>query len=158
MPKNCEWRNWILHMQLQSRSAIWCRSKYLIDLGPKEKYPITIISPSQGEISNYSYHMWSELQAGFMSNHPVSGGMKTRLISEVGRVHHSLRESVPLLHRQENIWFRDGITNWAALLVISWPMKQQPLPQLEGRECVTWRENQSCLLVIFPLAFLKSTK
>ena len=71
MLAKCEYRNSILHVQLQSRSAIWSKSKYmqyLTDLGAQEKYPISLLT------------MQTAFQAGFMPNHPVSGGMKTRQI------------------------------------------------------------------------------
>lgn len=67
MLAKCEHRNSILCVQLQSGSAIWSKSKYmqyLTELGAKEKYPISLLT------------METAFQAGFMPNHPVSGGMK----------------------------------------------------------------------------------
>lgn len=71
MLAKCEHRNAILHVQLQSRSAIWSKSKhtqYLTDLRTKEKYPISLLT------------MRTAFQVGFMPNHPALGGMKTRQI------------------------------------------------------------------------------
>lgn len=75
MLAKCNHRNSILHVQLQSRSAIWSKKKYmqyLTDLGAKEKYPISLLT------------MQNVFQAGFMPNHPASGGMKTSKFRQAG--------------------------------------------------------------------------